>query len=398
MNKSIDPLTIKLPDDIPSLKKENIFFSKWIEKISTKRKINKRLLIITEWEFYILKKKIFHKKLILSYAFKWFDIISIENNDKYPLEFTINFRNDKRKKKGNHIKDSNKNSKKRTYFTFKYPKTQQMLKMFYKYIVSFQMPNNLPEFDYPPSFTFPDAKGSIPDIIRMRLRLNNHRISSSTLNTLKKFLNSEPTQFCFTEIRSIINYLPIFLECIFLEPSIKTLIIPFNSNFNFLEILINFLKENQTITSLTFKGELPEKFSEFNSEFLSLETTEVIQSFQFINSKFSIENVKSLSKIVNKRNILSLQMKNSLGPLSMPRFLDCIYNNPGFQNVKKFEINQTFSIQIRNLMPYLKNVTSLTLTDCGFEIADFFAVLDFDFQIMTKEFSTKLFFLNFCQF
>ncbi|KAK8839970.1 hypothetical protein M9Y10_031687 [Tritrichomonas musculus] len=381
MSKTVDLSTVNLPYEMPNISKEKIFFSKWIDKISTKGKRNQRLLIITDWEFFILKKKRFSKKFTLSYSFKWVDITAIESNDASPYEFSIYFQKTHQQEKRPQQIQSSKTKKMRVYFKFRYQKTQKMLMMLYNYLSSFKLNDDLPEFKYPSSFAFPKVKTSIPEIIRMKLRLNNYRISNSTLNAIKKFLSSHPTHFCFTEIRSLIKNLPIFLKYIYLEPSIKTFVIPFNVDFNILKILNNFLKENKTITSLIFKEKLPLNFSNFKSTFLSSSSTQMIQSFKFINSKFSIQNVKDISKIVKKRNVKSLQIINSLGPLSMPPFVYNIYNNPGFQKIEKLTIDHTNSIDIRKMMPYLQNVISLTLTDCRFQIADLFAMLIEDYQM-----------------
>lgn len=386
--KAVEPPSIKYPDEMHKMDKETFFFCKWIDKISTKRRKNRRFLIITDWEFFVLKKKTFSKKLILSYSFRWYDITSVDHDDERPEEFTIRFKNRKNKKKSETIQTIQNNySKKRDYFTFKYPRTEKMLTKLYSYLNSFHMPQDLPKFNFPTDFPYPNAKGSITDHIRMKLRLRNHRISTSTLNALKKFISNEPSEFSFTEIRGIISFLPIFMECIYLAESIDTLIIPFDTNFNSLKILNDFLPENRNITSLVFKERLPGDFSDFKKTFLSTTATENITSLKFINSNFTDQNVIDISGIVSKRTIKTLHLKNSLGPLTLKPFLQKVYDNPGFQSITNFSLDHTQSIDIRTLMPYLKNVTTLTLIHCEFEIADLFDVLTEDYSMISLNIS-----------
>lgn len=380
MSKSSATSTANFPDEMPNMDKEEVFFDKWLDKISTKRKKNRRRLVITDWEFFVLKKKSFSKKLILSYTFKWLDITSIESSDEYPNQFTLFFKNDKNNNKRGQVIQK-EDAKVRSYFIFKYPKCRKLLGFFYTKLKSFQMDDDLPSFKYPPLFSFPNAQLSITDYLRMKQRRNNHRISASTINSIKKFIASKPTEFCLTEIRGIVSILPLFLEIIYLIPTIKTLIIPFNVNFNSLKILMNFLPENKTITSLTFKDKLPENFSKFTETFLSSSSSKIIHSFKFINSKFSMQDVKDLSKVVRKRNIMSLHLNNVFCPISIPPFKYYFQNNSGFQNLNELSIDHAYLIEIRSFMPYLKNVSSLSLTQCSFQIADLFAVLTPDYQM-----------------
>ena len=83
-----------------------------------------------------------------------------------------------------------------------------MLKMFYKYLVSFHSTNNLPEFNYPKSFSFPNVKESINNHIKIKNRLHNHRVSNNLLETLKKFLSTEPVEFNLSSMPGLIKVLP----------------------------------------------------------------------------------------------------------------------------------------------------------------------------------------------
>ena len=362
MKKTIDVSGIDFPDSMPKMENENVFFCKWIKEISEKRKKKNVLFVITDWEFFVLYKKKFKKKIILLYKFKWFDITEIENTEEYPLEFTI------------HFSKQYLNTHQNFIYRFRYEKAEKLLKMFYQYIVSFQSPNNLPIFSFPSTFIYPPAKHSIIEFIRMKARRSGHFISQGTFKALTKFLQQQPKEFLFSKIQGIVDNLPLFLQCIYLAPSIQTLIVPFNVNFDSLKYLIDFLKINQSISSIHFRNPLPQNFSEFTNAFLHA-PNDLIQTLKFDNCNFSLEDINQISKIIRNKSIESLYLENSLNSLTSGPFISKIQQNPGFQNISNLCLDFTSNINIRLLMRYLANVKVLSLVHCDFEIADFFEAI-----------------------
>ena len=147
----MDPATLELPEDMADISKEVVLFCVKIDKISSKRLRNKRILLVTEWYLFLLKKRRMKKKLVLSYMFRWVDIIRIvaESSNEFRVEFApMRGEREMIKKVGL--------AKRRSQFLFSHPKAGKVISKMYSYLCSYLFPENLPEVVFPVDYEKPE--------------------------------------------------------------------------------------------------------------------------------------------------------------------------------------------------------------------------------------------------
>ena len=369
MSTSVDPATLKFPDDMTDISKEVVMFCIKIHKISPKGSRNSRIFLVTEWYLLLLKKR-GKRKVKPIYIFRWVDIEGIVAFSS--TEFRITFANRDRsliRKIGT--------QNLRTEFVFSHPKAGKIISKMYLYISSYTFPDMMPQIIFPEDYEKPEqAPGDVISYLRMKMRRKNHAVSSSLLDSIRSYLRTRPTQFRMTQIPGMAENVRILMEALSFEPRITTVVVPFDSEMDVLRLLRKFLKVNRNITKVVFDGPVPDAvlFQRFAEAFIHLNRTST-NELVFNDSDFTVDHFFSLCFIVRNKSFKAITFKNALRPIVVNPFVMKVEENPGFQTLQSLTVQDLIGLNIRYLLPCLTRVQTLNLVHCDFEIADLFDVL-----------------------
>ena len=352
------------PIDYEYLFKETILLIQWVKKINKKDSKNQRLLIITEFEFLLFRKKIFSNILIFSRKFEWFSLKKI--NFLNPKKLFLFFNNSNLE-----LDELN---------------VEIIFKMIYEYCNSYCLKEELPEFLYSENLNFPNIKKSIISRMKMKLYLENKKLPKNVILNINNFLETKPNSFKLNQIKSLINYLQIFLESLIFEPNIIKLIIPCNFISNSISLLTSFIKKNNTIQELYFEEQLSDDFHIFIQSLLSNPESQ-INLLSFKNCNFSLNQIQDLLTFIKNFSFETLILNSSLSYLIINPFILKIDSNPGFLNLTTLVLDKTPGINIKILIESIKTIEILSIVECECDISELFLSL-------SKNLEIKLTYLN----
>ena len=350
----INDLSIfEFPDDVPNFEKEEKLVCRWINKINTHNHAQKRLLIITDWEIFLFRKKNFKDILQLSRSFKWTEVTKITNLNARAVSIFY------KTKSG---QDS---------LTFREPDALDILYIIYKFFAIRYREEDFPEFEFTDDFKPP--RGLHKDIklfIHHCIKKRGHKVSQSVKNTLDSYFNSKPSAFRLDEIRPIIEYLNDFLSVLHWEPNITTLVVPCQAGLPVTELLETFFHVNNTVSTIIFRGSLPEDFINIARAYAMSEPT-AIDTMVFEYCDFTLRDMTNLASIFKNRPCTHLRLTASLPLLVVSNFLLKCNEIEGFQQLQDLRLEKTPGISIATLLKYMGNLRYLSVAESDFEISDF---------------------------
>lgn len=377
----------KLPEeysDLPNSK--DIHAIKWVDLVISRRKKERRLLVVTEWEFFLFKSKRFSSTLQLATQFRWLDItkLSCQTLDDATIEFSSN---------DTTYENKNISASGEPSITVLLKKSKMFLR-FYQYICSYSLEDEYPEFDYPSSFDSQIEKASKHNIIfhiNMRLRSNGHSFPKSIQSVIQRFLTKQNRELKLNKLKILQESLPYFYECMHWFPFVNKIIVPFQSfsqqdatkatdaNTNQIQadpiaILQSFVPSDPYINELEFKGRVPLKFSDLIDSILK--SQKEIRTVTFNKCDLDNTQCQSLSDWIQTGTIEYLYLISSLSPVVVNSFVESLKNNQGTEILKKFIIYQSPGIDIIPLITYLPLIRYISLAYCDFEIYEFFYIIN----------------------
>lgn len=360
MNIDIDKFSY--PDNVPDFSKEKVLYADYINIVDTKQnKLIKGVLVMTDWEifFFSIKSK---SKLTKEASMRWYDLkrLVMEDNKTFSCCY-------KKKKQGQDQESSE------IVMKIEYRKTNSLLKRMHKYLSTFMMKNELPEFQFLDGVDMKETKGKFLLFLKMKMREINKPFSKSSYEGLKKMLIENPIEVDLSLLSFFQGHINIFLTGLNLCPTIKKLIIRFENENKILDEIIAFIKTNQTIESFSFYGKLPANFKDFVKELKNSKAP--INEVVFNDCEFDLSNISDLKNIVTYKKIESLRLYQSIAALVVNPLVLKFESKKGFQNITNLFLDKTPGLNVRLLVPSLTNVQTLSLSYCDFELVDFFSEL-----------------------
>lgn len=367
--------------DLPNTK--DIHVLRWLDLIISKKKKERRLLVVTDWEFYLFKSKRFSSTLQIATKFTWLDIIKLSCTT--PDESTIEFKDE------NTIFEVQNNSKQTTHsknpsITI-YLKNSKMYLKFYSYIYSYSLPSEYPEFDYPSGLTSQINKINKRNVIShvyMRLKSNGYIMTKTIQSAIQRFLTKQSIELKLNKLKILQESLPYFCECIDWFPFVKKIIVPFqaftetdktvSSDTNHIQtdpisILQIFLPNNTSIDEISFIGQPPYNFSTLVNSIVRSHKKMTTVSFK--KCDLDTLHCRSVAEWISNGTIEYLYLISSLSPIVVNSFVQNLQNNTGADKLKKFVIYEAPGIDIVPLLSYLPHIRYISLAYCDFEISEF---------------------------
>ena len=338
----------------------------FVDKINRHGLPNSRYLILTDYELFLYEKVKFHNEVVEKTRITYFDIKKLEiiNN----LNIIISFG-----------EPQEMDDQEKFILNLKGELIQHVFLKLYKTFEAGFLPNEKPEYIFPPEYPIPGVERNIPEArMKIFLRKQGKKLDEKSISDMNKFFYPKDHRindtFKLNQIPSIVEYLPLFLSTFVFVPKVTKIIVPctleLSLHDSLFSVLGDFIKTNPNITSFTFLGKIPSDFNKFVDGYVANQNNSV-QELIFQKCDFKETHMSDFARLIDHKPITRLTLISSVDENVALNFFK-IFSHPGFQNITYLNIDHSYGVDIVDLMPNLENVEDFSARMCGINLYDFF--------------------------
>ncbi|KAH0793111.1 Leucine Rich Repeat family protein [Histomonas meleagridis] len=347
---------------------ENVIDARWVEKISSNHRKEKRVLVLTESSFSLYKTKAFSKLPKPSKRHTWFELKKLEAPSTKTLSFSF--------------VDEN--------ITFSSDSTDVILKRIVPHLQQILTKSEMPTITISKYSSLDDSKLSpLRGVSRLRARLYTERPTTpeDLLNTYQDFLKSGKTNLDVSQI-AIHHYYASLLDSLSVVPTVTSLEVPTSENSHWQEIG-HFLANSQYVDTFITSEKIDSHFSEFLAE-LEKSKHKRLKSVTFSCPKISDADISTIISIVQKREIQSLTIVRSINKHTFDLLCSGLSN---VQSLKSFIVDHVEYIDVLKVIRTIPNLQRFGIINSDFDLSSIISSLsnNQDLMISTLDFSGNRF-------
>lgn len=329
-----------------------IFCSIWGEKINTKHKLDKRLLICQESSISLYKSRAFSKDPALSRKFSWFDIVKFGVKNDNQMYFTF--------EEGE--------------INFKYDHANILAVKIAEFIKSILLEKEMPVIN----FDDDDSKNSLDlkycTLMRFRALIfrDGATLKESHLRVFGEYIQSpiKSKSFDCTKFKNFGSIDKYVLEALKIDTTIEELMIPSSGKNSNWEYVAEIIKSSQTLTRVTTSEKFDEKAQAICTSFKANQYSN-LQELVFVNNHITDVLVGILEKIIETISLTSLTLSNSMSPRVLKLFLTNIESCDNFKYLQQIKLDSMQELYILTATNICKNIANVAITNCDMEVITF---------------------------
>lgn len=315
-----------------------------VKKVNKHGKINKRILLMTARQIFLIEKRAFHRGLKISNPFPVSEISSIiVNKNQVETKF---------KDRTLLIADST------------ISEIYEPLSAYFKPILtpSEFSAKHLPETN---ASRLPSNTNPLYERLKLIFRSKNktEQPPSQLRSRFADLLKADTIDF--SSFDGFQNIADDILYTFMIMPNLKNLIIqkvPISW-----PALAKFISTNTTLIYLETHQEIKKDFSQFAESYASNNNIQ-LSSLNFSDSKFGPEMMDGLKMILEKNKLTHLTIKNELTELGYKQLFPLLINCSGFETVTHFDLSGCKKAVPESILLQLTNLTTLNLNNCSLDL------------------------------
>lgn len=390
----------KFPEECAELAKaKDIMHFEEITMIDGNNRKQKRILIITSWEFHLFKSSLFtcgQSPLVLTTKFRWIDITKVASPKAKKI--FISFQRDKSRFESSLSKLHKKNIPEGDTFDgnpavgILSSTPQKLLTKIFSYIISFSL-----ETEYPQFFLSPDIRDilweqSYTDVlnhVNLRMKAEDKTVPFSVVNKIQRFVTKQDPVLKLSKLKNFGPCLNYFLECLHWFQFLKKIVINFNSfrqymrenqqgkaaskNFDIIQVLRQRIITQNTIAEIEFRDRVPLNFKLLIESIIK--ANKYFHTAIFVDCDLNASQLNVLKQWIETGTLEYLYLISTISPINGPTFIASLNNNYGAQMLRKINISRLSRLEISSLISYLPRIRYLSLQYCDFELHEFFYLI-----------------------
>lgn len=327
---------------------EAILDARWVERINSRHRAEKRILLLTESSFSLYQTKAFSKMPKMSRHFTWFDLQKIEMPQAKTLCLT--FENDS------------------VLFTCDSIETV-LLKMISHIQEIFSL-NEMPKMEIQ-HYNLEESEDTFRPIKRLKARIYTQRgsIPEDLIHSYMQFLRSGKDKLNIGDI-AVHHFYDFILDSLYVAPHVKILEVP-NSERSHWKEIGKFLAKSCYVESLITSEKIDSGFVDFLNE-LENSKQKILKSITFSSPKILDTDIPTIISIVQKREIENLTIIRGLHRHYFESLCDGLAKA---KSLKYLAIEHVDYVEPIKIMKTLPNLEVLEATYSETELLTLFTAL-----------------------
>ncbi|OHS97870.1 hypothetical protein TRFO_35830 [Tritrichomonas foetus] len=347
----------ELVDLVPELLENNsemAFFARWVEEISSKQQVNRRLIILSDSGLSVCSSKSFTKTPTRNKFLSWFDLKRLNLIQSDTLKF--------------YFLNNEKSIEATVAFITEDPRN--VIDLIGQHLVNILNPDEYPNIDIP-NFRFSDFS---PSIFRSLLHLMAKALADykfsddiiSLVNTYHLFLESGSS--CLnTGIFQNSKYLDLIFDTLNFAPQITSVVFPQNkSTFSHWPNFLYLLKRSRYIQNVITNEIIDDKFSILQS-FTKENYKGVFNSIGFNCPKMTQNEFDIAIKLIENLGIHNITFGSLTPRFNSVKLLNNFHNL--YNNISSLTLDHITKINFPLVLQTFKNLTHLGVTFCKLELS-----------------------------
>lgn len=201
-------------------------------------------------------------------------------------------------------------------------------------------------------------------------KVNKITLDNNFYNIFYENMIFQTPVFNLDQLSEISQTIPMFIDSLPLMKSIRSLLIPRITNVEPYQLLSNFVEQKFFLKHLLLAGEATPFFQTF---FNSLKSNrQRLYGLGFLQSNFGTNELNTIADYASFSRIPSIEFHEAIRPDAMLHFYKKFLSPNLLDTLCSLNLSGTPNLDIQLLLPSIKNIMFLSLSQCDVEIAEVF--------------------------
>ncbi|OHS99860.1 hypothetical protein TRFO_08150 [Tritrichomonas foetus] len=193
-------------------------------------------------------------------------------------------------------------------------------------------------------------------------------INQSTMKALESILIYSQPSFSLNNIPHISTIAPLFFEALPMFEQVDDISFPKMKDFEPFSDLIPYVRYINKLRRFEIDGPKTSSFKEFIEKFNGLR--HYLFSISFRRTELEEEQLNLVRDFLIGRMVKSIEFHDAIKSSAYPAFYNSFLNDDLLDGLVVLNLDGSKGIDTNFLLPKIKNITSLSLANCGVEVSD----------------------------
>ncbi|OHT13743.1 hypothetical protein TRFO_16073 [Tritrichomonas foetus] len=211
--------------------------------------------------------------------------------------------------------------------------------------------------------TYPNPRSVIARL-KQQTTIKKYEIEPSTYSQLMSSFTFSRKDLDISEFKP--SFIPFIIDALPLAYEIESVRINNTAEIDAYSEITKLMKEKNRIRLLEISGTVNGSFEGFMST-LTVNKPEKLFSISFDNSELAQKHLEAIETFASEDKLKGLEFHNAISPSGMNYFHDSLFSN---LRLTSLNLDRTPGIDLNRLIPRIKSVSLLSLSDCKLDISD----------------------------